>query len=460
MSEKMVSNDLGQLDENITLKKREKFSFGLAVGGSGVAYALISSYLMLYLTDIFGIAAAAVGTLFLVARIWDAVNDPVMGIIADNTRTKWGRFRPYLLFMPIILGIVTMLLFWGPNLSGSGKIIYAYILYILWGMSYTALDVPAWALMPTLTKNIGERNKLVSFANGSALLTSLLVAVVTLPLVGALGGENPALGFRYTAIIFAVLVVVFPIIGFFNTKERVVVKGNRLKLKDMGEILATNRPLQLVVLAMFITLILGNVRTGLAIYYMIYNLGVPQLIPVIMFTTLGAMVLGNFIAPVILKKVEKKISLIGGFILSALAMLTLFLVGYSSLPIFFITLVAVGIASGVITISGVAMVADSVEYGEWKTGKRAEGVTFSIRTFTTKLGLIGGAVAGYVLAMIGYVPNVAQPVEVLDNLHRIYTLLPAAASLLSIIPLLFYKLSNKRLAEIMKEIKERKEAKA
>lgn len=204
--------------ENISLKEKVSYSFGDLA--SNFVWGMTTSYLLFFYTDIFGISAAAVGTLFLITRIWDAINDPIMGIFIDKTKSKYGKARPYLLYLPIPFAILSVITFITPNFSDSGKLVYAYITYLLLGMIYTAINIPYGALMPMMTRDSNEKSQLGSFRMMGLAMGSILVSALTLPLVDFFGGGNQRIGFPITMALFSVVGIILFYITFKNCKER------------------------------------------------------------------------------------------------------------------------------------------------------------------------------------------------------------------------------------------------
>src|SRR4030042_5713310 len=203
------------------IRLSEKIGYAVGDAGLNLVFSTIATFLMFFLTDIFGVSTAAIVTLFLVTRWWDAVNDPIMGAIADRTKTRWGKYRPYLLWMAVPVAITFVLLFSAPNLSSMGKIIWVWVIYILMELMFTMVDIPYQSLLPMMTSDNSERNSLSAFRVFSMMLIVLFLNGATLPLVKILGGANQARGYQLTMIIYAFLFVALLLITFFTVKERV-----------------------------------------------------------------------------------------------------------------------------------------------------------------------------------------------------------------------------------------------
>lgn len=428
------------------------FSYGMGSLGNNIIYAFITTYLLVFYTDYFGLAPAAVATLFLIARIWDGVNDPIMGIIVDNTQTRFGKFRPYLLFTPFIMGAATIACFLSPNFSAVGKLIYAYVTYMIWDLGFTAMDIPYWSMSAAITQDPRERTKVVAVPRTMAMVGFLIVNVLTLPLVNMLGG------WQYVAVIYSILAIILTLITFFNVKEKVQVKREKSQtVKDVLHLLKENGPLRLIIISMLFTESINAMRFSLPIFYLKYNLNAEGLIPVFMGVYLIITIAGSALSPLISKRLGKKNAAISGVVISCLASVGMFFTGYGSfLPIILWNSLG-AFALGYSNIAETSMLADCVEYGQWKTGNRAEGMVFSTNIFKTKVAsAIGGSIAAYALASIGYVPNIVQTKYTLDMMHLVFTLIPGILGLIALIPLKFYDLTEDKYNTILKELSQSK----
>ncbi len=408
---------------------------------------------MLFYTDYFGISAAAVGSLFLIARIWDALIDPVMGIIVDNTKSRWGKFRPYLLVTPVIMAGLTVLCFLQPNISPAAKIIYAYVTYIMWGMSYSVVDVPYWSMTSAITDDPKERTKVVMVPRVMAIIAALFVSVFTLPLVKALNS------WVLVSLIYAVLCVVFFWITFFNVKEQVTVERNeKFTFRDAFRVIKLNQPLLLLLLTMLLEDIVTKFRGAFGIYYFKYYLQAENLFPIFSLVSIVPILIGAMFVPMISKRLGKKKTTIIGIVGYGVVHIALFFVGKSMIPFFTLTILG-ALFFGIATITMSAMIADCVEYGEWKTGKRAEGTVFSSNTFRSKFaGAIGGGIGAYMLSGIGYIPNQTQTGTTLVWMQLLFTIIPGILLLISVVPLIKYPLTEETYEKILSEIKMKRES--
>lgn len=441
------------VDSKLSLK--EKISYGMGSLGASTIYGLMSTYLLLFYTDYFGISAVSVGILFLVARIFDAFTDLAMGIIVDNTSTKWGRFRPFILIAPIFIAITTVLVFVTPDFTYMGKLVWAYSTYILWGLAFTSRDIPFWALSAVITQDTQERNTVVTLSRTIAMVGIISVNVITLPIVNAFSSISPNLGWPVVAAIYGLLCVVFSALTFFNVKEKVVTrKVHKQSIKGVFAQLKVNKPLLTLLGFMLISEVILTVKNIFPIYYLSYNYNSPSLIPIFMGVYAIMIIVGAGISPFTAKRIGKKRTLTIAIIFSAIMSLGIFITGYKSIITLFIFIVPMGIADGVAEVIRNSMLADTVEYGQWKTGLRSEGMIFSTNIFKTKVAAaIGGAIGAFTLSSIGYVPNVMQSAKALNGIHYAFTLVPGFLVFLSLIPLSKYTLSEEKYNEILEKIK-------
>lgn len=424
-------------------------SFGMGSLGNNIICAMIGTYLTIYLTDSFGINAAAVGTLFLIARIIDAITDPIMGIIVDNTKSKMGKSRPYLLFVPIFMGISTIMCFSSPNLSYNGKLIWIYVSYILWGICFTAMDTPYWSLSANITQSAQGRTKIITSARTIAFGGSLVVSVFTLPLVAKLGN------WTIVAVIYAITAAICTWITVWGVREiNTDRKPQKQGLKQLKELFVTNKPLRIVLISMLMLEITYALRNGYSIYYIKYNFNAESYIPVITGICIVSGMIGGICTPTITGKFGKRNTALFGIGVNAVGFLSIFILKYSNLPMLLALNAVMGLAEGAANISLASMVADCVEYGEWKTGKRSEGMIFSSNIFKTKLAsAIGGALCGYVLAFVGYQANMAQSTTTLNGIHTMYSIIPGIIAVCSLLSLRRYNLTEKEYEAILEDLK-------
>ena len=443
------------------LRFREKLGYGLGDTASNFYFQVFNIFLLYYYTDVFGISAAAVGTMFLVTKIIDAVSDPVMGLIADRTETRWGKFRPYILGAAIPYALLGYAMFAGPNLSDSGKLIYAYATYTLMMLAYTAINVPYSALMGVISPSSAERTKVASFRFVCAFAAAWIIGTFVTPLKNILGGGDEALGFKLTMGIFAVISVVLFWICFATTKERVHAVREKTDMRGDFRALLDNGPwLVLFVVAIF-TLMATAVRNGMAMYYFKYYAGddgtpiflIFDKTAVFMSLGLFAMVVGTALTPMLCKYFEKRTLLIVSMIVNALAMGLFYIIPSDQYTLMVIINCVGMLFNGPAPALVWSMYTDTADYGEWKTGRRITALTFSSLQFAQKLGLAFGAgLAGIVLGWFGFVANEVQSPESLAGIRFLFSLLPAALAIGGVIAVFFYRIEAETISKIENEL--------
>lgn len=442
------------------LTKKEFFSYGFAGLGQNIVYLFSSTFLMIFYTDIFKIKPATVGLLFLVARIWDACNDFIMGAIADNTRTRWGKLRPYLLFAPLPIAILTILTFSAPDFTYTLKVVYIYVTYILWGMAYTVGDIPYWGLQASMTRNSLERTKLITFTRLMTMIGTA-IGIVGIPLLldfFSKGEIVDSRGYLITAIIVSVIGCGLFSLAFFNTKERIEPPKEKTSLKENLKLLKTNIPLLIVALSS----LLGFSRfmaQSAGTYVTKYNLQNEKLFALLGGVLMLSVIIAIVLTPLLLKYFSKRNLYILTSLFGALMYFVMFFVGYNNLILILIFLFLSSLSMGFFNVLFTAFIADSVDYLEWKTGKRAEGLCYAMQTFFFKLSAaLTGFTMSLVLTYTGFVENDMNQAQIVyDGIYSLVSLIPGIGCLLSIIPMLFYKFTDNDQKFWISEINKRKE---
>lgn len=436
------------------LAVREKIAYGLGDTASNIIFQTVMLFLTYFYTDIFGLSPAVVGTLFLVVRIFDAVTDPLMGALTDRTSTRWGKFRPYLLWLAIPFGMISVLAFTTPDFSDSGKMIYAYVTYALLMIAYTAINIPYSALGGVLTADVNERVSVQSYRFVFGMLGGLLVTACTLPLVDWFGEGDKATGYQLTMTAMSVLGVILFLLCFAGTKERIAppVQQQSSFFNDLRSLWGNDQWRILCIAALF--LLTGMVlRSTLAIYYVKYYLGREDLITV--FVTIGMVgnILGCAFAQPLAKRVNKIKAYISLQLIAALVCILGFFVEREQVNLAILMYFLWGFFLQMATPLLWAKMADTVDYGHWKTGVRITGMVYSAVVFFIKLGLaLGGALAGWLLAYYGYQADISQSDETRQGILLSFTLYPAFGSLMVAWVMRWYILDNKTVEKIQREL--------
>lgn len=435
--------------------------FGYAVGDLGINlnFQLIGFYLAYFYTDVFGIAPWHVGTLFLVARVWDAVNDPLMGFIADHTKTRRGRFRPYLLFGALPLNLVLLACYFTPDLSPTAKIVYAYVTYILHGMVFTAVGLPYSSISAVMTQDQQERAVISTWRMFFAVIVALgIVSIAVKPFVALFATEQQ--GFAVTAGVFAAVSTSLIWLAYRNAEERVEMPRESYHLTDIGKVLAKNGTLLVLAIAMFLNTGVWVVGNAVAAYYFKYVLGNEDFLSTFFLFMLPANLLGVIVTPWLTRRYGKRAVFMAGSVVVTLLYGSRYFLPGDAL-VLFVALSMIGSAGQMMcSITQWGMLPDTVEYGQWRTGIRSEGIPFAFFSFMQKLGMaVAGASAAYVLGWVGYVPNQDQTPLALTGIKALFNIAPALLSLLCLVALIFYRLDGALYQRILAELTERQRSK-
>lgn len=463
------------------MQPKEGFSYSLCGFGQNLICTIIGSYLTVFMTDAIGFNALAVAFLMLGARIFDALNDPIMGSIVDRTRTKWGKCRPYMKWMAFPIAIMTAICFlpWYPKNDGGFAAIS--VMYVVWGMVYTVADVPYWGLSTAMSNDTYRRGNLLTiarlFCTAGAGIVTVITPIITDNMTKGLDpvakGEMLKWIYFVIAIVCCVIAVPLFFLGFKNTTERNISTENPPSLGHNLKLLFKNKPLMLIVLSG----IGGAARmlftyTG-GLYFAKYIMDKESMYSLFTMAIVPGGLIASLLVPWCTKKFGKRNTYIWSHIVGGVAMLIAFIVGiacdrgaYTSTAttvVLLIALVIAGIPSGFGNIVTYAMIGDTVEYLELKTGERAEGICFAMQTLINKIGMAVGAFVG-VLAyyMAGVAANDASSVtpEGKDTMWFMLVGIAAISFFLTVIPLFFYKFNEKQQQEAKAEIEARKHAKA
>lgn len=437
---------------------KQRIGYGMADMGCNLIWQMITLYLMYFYTDVYGLAVAQVGLLFLLTRFVDGITDIIMGIIIDKTNTRWGQSRPYFLFGAIPFALLAILAFNVPDIGEAGKLVYAYITYIGLSCAYTLINVPLSAILPRLTSNTHERTVLVSFRMVFAAIGATIVSAFTMPLVNVLGGGNEAKGFFWTMFIFAILGMMMFFVTFKTVQERVHVERKHVPIKESVKSIKGNTPWIISVINMVFVFGPLFMMSGALIYYFTYVIGNPALVGVVAGISSLVPVTASICIPFLTKKVSKRNVMQLGAVVSLCG---LFLLGTANESISVILLGAATVAFGTGLRQNMAFSigADPIDYGEYKTGVNAAGLLSSANGFVVKLTLaFSGAITSALLAAGGYVAGADQSEAAIRAIEASYIFIPALMLVLSIILMSFYKLDAiypEIRAELDRRIKEK-----
>ena len=459
----------------------EKIGYGLGDMSSSMFWKLFGAYLMLFYTDVFGISAAVVGTMFAVTRVWDSFFDPVVGAFADRTSSRWGRFRPYLLFLAVPFGLIGVITFLTPPFDNTGKIVYAYVTYALMMMVYSAINVPYASLLGVMSPDPSHRNTLATYRMTFAYLGSFIALLLFMPLVNAFGGGDvngptrlwftaPQFGWFMAVVVIAVICVVLFLACFALTKERVEpIKHEKTSLKTDFRDLVHNKPWWILLGAGVSSLVFNSIRDGATVYYFKYyvdetavgNISILGLPFVLSGIYLGVGQAANIVGVILAAPVSNRIGKRNTFIL-AMALATVlsvifFWLNKDQLYLIFVFQILISICAGSIFPLLWSMYADCADYSELRTGNRATGLIFSSSSMSQKFGwAFGSAITGWMLAQFGFKANAVQSAETIQGIKMFLSILPAVGALLSLVFIYFYPLSESKMKKITAELQEKR----
>jgi GPH family glycoside/pentoside/hexuronide:cation symporter len=404
-------------DTSQHLRFKEKLGYGLGDTASNFFFQVFNIFLLYYYTDIFGIDPALIGVMFIVTKVVDAISDPLMGIVADRTNSRWGKFRPYLLWGAIPYGVLGYAMFANPELSQSGKLIYAYATYTLMMLAYTAINIPYSALMGVMSSSSIERTSISSYRFVCAFSAAWLVGTFVTPLKTILGGGDEAEGFRLTMMIFAVISVALFWVTFATTRERVKPMQEESNLKLDFKAMLGNGPWLTLFFAAIFTLMNVAVRNGAILYYFKYYVGddgtpiflIFDKTAVFMSSGLFAMVAGIACTKALASRFDKRQLMIVLTLLNALCMAVFFVIPPEQYGLMLLVNAIGALIAGPTPALIWAMYADTADYGEWKSGRRTTALVFSALQFAQKMGLaVGAGLSGFILSFFGFIATIPK----------------------------------------------------
>ena len=457
---------------------REKVSYGLGAVGKDMVYMLSASYVLYYFQDVCGVNAIAMGIILLAARVFDAFNDPIMGVIVAKTRTRWGKFRPWLMIGTITNAVILYIMFAAPpKLDGKGLVAYAAVTYILWGVTYTMMDIPYWSMIPAFTESGKERENLTTLARSCAGVGSAIITIVTMIAVHTLGGNNERVGFRWFALIVAVLFVVFITLTCVNIKEKATINMESPSIGQMFRALLQNDQAMTIVVTIVVINCAIYITSNLVIYFFKYDFGgTGWFNSYTVFNTFGGaiQILSMMIFFPVLRRFMNTIKVFYVCLASAIigyaVLLILAFTNMSNVFILFVPAFFIFAANGVLQVLTTIFLANTVDYGELQNGRRDESVIFSMQTFVVKLASgIAALIASVSLAVfklssestteaqqtIDFAKNVADSSKV--GLRMTMTIIPV---ILLFVGLLWFRkkyiLTDQKMEEISGRIREKR----
>lgn len=454
------------------LSGTEKVSYGLGAVGKDMVYMLSASYVLYYYQDILGVSAIAMGVILMAARVFDAFNDPIMGIVVAKTKTKWGKFRPWLFIGTVLNAIILYVMFAAPPaLDGRGLVAYAAVIYILWGVTYTMMDIPFWSMIPAFTEGGKERENLSTLARSCAGVGSAIITIITVKCVELLGGGSERAGFKNFALIIAIIFIVFEVIACLVIKEKSTVDVESPSVGDMFKSLIQNDQAMAIVIAIVLINASLYITSNLLIYFFKYDIGGAKWTDgYTLFNTFGGgmQILSMMLFFPLFRRFLSAIQVFyvsfGMAIFGYAFLFIQMLFGVKNVYMYFIPAFFVFMAFGMLTVLTTVFLANTVDYGELKNNRRDESVIFSMQTFVVKLA---SGVSAFIASLCLQVFNISKDTEEtvatsastssLMGLRMTMTILPIIGLLIAVF--IFakrYILTDEKLTEISEELKKRR----
>ena len=453
------------------IKFKEKIGYGFGDMASSMFWKLFGSYLMIFYTDVFGLSATVVGTMFLVTRIWDSAFDPIVGVIADRTHSRWGKFRPYLLYLAVPFAIIGVLTFMTPDLEDTGKVIYAYFTYSLMMMVYSAINVPYASLLGVISSDPKERNILSTYRMTFAYIGSFIALLLFMPMVNYFSeGYNAQRGWTMSVVVIALICAVLFYGCFAWTKERVKsISQQQNLLKDDLKDLLNNRPWWILLGAGVAALVFNSIRDGATVYYFKYFiieenyttasfLGISFVLSGLYLAVGQAANIGGVIlAAPISNRIGKRATYMWAMAIATIFSVLFYWLDRENILMIFVFQIIISVCAGSIFPLLWSLYADCADYSELKTGNRATGLIFSSSSMSQKFGwAIGSAITGWLLSYFGFQANMVQNQATLHGIKLFLSFLPAIGTVLSIIFISMYPLSEKKMEEITINLKQKR----
>ena len=441
-----------------SITKREKITYTGSLLGQNMIYSLMTMYVMFFFTDLLRIPSQSVTIIIVAASLWDAVNDILMGMIADRTRTRIGKFRPYLLAGPVFIGIVTVLCFVSFGGSPAGTVAVAAVCYVLWGMTYTVYDIPIWAISSVSSRSADEKNSMVTLGRIGGTLGTVIVSVGSVSLLNAFGGERSAPAYTAMAAVIAGSGALLMLLSGFVLRERIEPPANGVPFRKNIHTILDNVPLKALMVTLLIMNMVNSIRQVAQMYFAVYVWGDSGYVTYIGLSLVLGMITGMAVSPALIRRYDKKLLYLIACIAGAVTSLLPYAFGVE--PVVSLVILGFNFAfSGVTSITSTSMLMDSIDYAEYKLGFRGEGVVFSMNTFLTKLSAtISKGILGVSMTLMGYQDNMEPNDTVMVGFSFIVLAVPAICFVLSMLPLAFYKLTPDKLTAIRNELETRRTA--
>ena len=441
-----------------SITKREKITYTGSLLGQNMIYSLMTMYVMFFFTDLLRIPSQSVTIIMVAASLWDAINDILMGMIADRTRTRIGKFRPYLLAGPVFIGIVTVLCFVSFGGSPAGTVAVAAVCYVLWGMTYTVYDIPIWAISSVSSRSADEKNGMVTLGRIGGTLGTVIVSVGSVSLLNAFGGERSAPAYTAMAAVIAGSGALLMLLSGFVLRERIEPPANGVPFRKNIHTILDNVPLKALMVTLLIMNMVNSIRQVAQMYFAVYVWGDSGYVTYIGLSLVLGMITGMAVSPALIRRYDKKLLYLIACIAGAVTSLLPYAFGVE--PVVSLVILGFNFAfSGVTSITSTSMLMDSIDYAEYKLGFRGEGVVFSMNTFLTKLSAtISKGILGVSMTLMGYQDNMEPNDTVMAGFSFIVLAVPAICFVLSMLPLAFYKLTPDKLTAIRNELEPRRTA--
>lgn len=441
-----------------------KIAYGFGDVGCNFSWSFVVSFLMIFYTDVFGIGMAAVATLMLVSRFWDAFNDPIIGSLSDRTKSRWGRYRPWLLFGAPVTALILVLSFWAhPDMAYTYKVVYMSVTYGLLVLGYTCVNLPYGTLCGAMTQNIDERAQINTSRSVAAMIAIGVINIITVPLVKYCGDGtlSSAQGFICVAAIYGLIFTLCHWFCFAKTKEVVEIPmtSNAVPVSQQLKAVAKNKPFLMAVIGQLLFGFILYGRNADLIYYFKYVEGNEDLFSFFSGVIVVPSIIGAALFPLVFKWTGNKGWASSVFsVLMGICMVALYFFSPNEDPVLFYTFAALTqfFFSGFNTAI-YAIIPDCVEYGEWKTGIRNDGFQYSFISLANKIGMaLGTSLLALVMGWAGYEANTEQSEAVKQVIHHAFSTVPGILWIITAGIMLFYRLSRKEYNQIVRELNNRK----